>query len=69
MIDAAPQVKEKCRANLEALHKQLEELAARSKRPGSERESHQDLQGPVLVIQGSDGYSSTIENVMGWPTR
>jgi hypothetical protein len=52
MIDAAPQSKQQRLANLEALHRQLEELAARSKRPGSEREQHQELQGPVLVIRG-----------------
>jgi hypothetical protein len=31
----------------------LEELAARSKQSGStEREQHQELRGPVLVIRG-----------------
>ena len=53
MIDAAPQSKEQRLANLDALHKQLEELVARSKRPGStEGEQHQEVRGPVLVIRG-----------------
>ena len=53
MIDAVPQAKEQRLASLEALHKQLEELAARSKRPGStERGQHQEVSGPVLVIRG-----------------
>jgi hypothetical protein len=53
MIDAAPQVKEKRLANLEALHKQLQELAARSKRPGNtERGQRHEVQGTVLVIRG-----------------
>ena len=51
MINAPPQAKEQRLANLEALHKQLEELAAKSNRPGStEREQRQET--PVLVIRG-----------------
>ena len=53
MIDTAPQPKEHRLANLEALHKQLDELAARSKRPSStEREQRQEVSGPVLGIRG-----------------
>ena len=53
MIDTAPQAKQQPLANLEALHKQLQELAARSKRPGNTpREQRQEVSGPVLVIRG-----------------
>lgn len=53
MSDAAPQAKQQCFADLETLHRQLEELAARTKRPASiERAQRQEVQGPVLVIRG-----------------
>jgi hypothetical protein len=40
-------------ANLKALHKQLEEMAGRTKQPGStQREQRPEVRGPVLVIRG-----------------
>jgi hypothetical protein len=53
MSDAAPQTRQERFADLATLHKQLEELAARTMRPsGTEREQPQGLQGPVLLIRG-----------------
>jgi hypothetical protein len=53
MNDAAPQTKQQRLADLEALRRQLVEMAVRTKRAGrTEREQRQQLGGPVLVIRG-----------------
>ena len=54
MIDIAPQAKEQHPANLKALHKQLEELAAErlKQRPDSKRPQTHAVGVPVLVIRG-----------------
>ena len=53
MSDAAPPATEQPLADLVTLHKQLEELATRTKRPSSaERERRQQVEGPVLIIRG-----------------
>ena len=54
MINIAPQAKEQRPANLEALRKELEELAAnRSKQSSNgERSQAQAVGAPVLVIRG-----------------
>jgi len=45
--------KEERPANLTALHRQLEELAARAKpKSPSAADRRKDFQGPVLVIRG-----------------
>jgi hypothetical protein len=53
MNEAAPQIKQQLFANLAALHRQLEEMAIKTKRPGNaEPEQRQEARGPVLVIRG-----------------
>ena len=54
MNDTAPQaVKQQRLADLEALRRQLVEMAVRTIRPVStERERRQEVRGPVLVIRG-----------------
>jgi hypothetical protein len=53
MSDAIPQAKQQHFANLNVLHRQLEEMAVRTRRPGSnERERRQEVQEPVLIIRG-----------------
>jgi hypothetical protein len=53
MNDAIPQIKQQPVANLDALHRQLKEMAVRTKDTGStEREQRQEIRGPVLVIGG-----------------
>lgn len=52
MSNAIPQAQQRCFANLNALRKELEEMAARTKPPASaEREQRQEVQGLVLVIR------------------
>jgi len=53
MNESAPQVKQQIIANLQALHRQMEEMAVRIKRPDrTERKEHREITGPVLVIRG-----------------
>ncbi len=52
MSNPNPQPKQQCFANLAALHKQLEELATKTKRPAGERPQTQAVGGPVLIIRG-----------------
>jgi hypothetical protein len=53
MSGPAPQAKQQCLANLAILQKQLEELAAGTKRPGSqERDQREEAKGPLLIIRG-----------------
>jgi hypothetical protein len=52
MNETTPRVKVQLPANMTALHRQLEEMAARSKRPTSAPNSQKNLQGPVLIIRG-----------------
>ena len=54
MIDIAPQAKEQHPANLKALHKQLEELAAKGLKQSTNNERPQThaVRVPVLVIRG-----------------
>jgi hypothetical protein len=53
MNEAVPQTKQQVFANLEALHRQLEEMAVGTKRPcHSERDQRQEVRQPVLVIRG-----------------
>jgi hypothetical protein len=53
MSDTPGKVQEERPANLTALHRQLEELAARTK-PSSPltADRWKDIQGPVLVVRG-----------------
>jgi ABC-type Zn uptake system ZnuABC Zn-binding protein ZnuA len=53
MIEAAPQAKEQRLANLEALHKQLGELAAKKKSSvPTAKQRPVVVEGPVLVVRG-----------------
>jgi hypothetical protein len=53
MSDTSGTVQEKRPANLMALHRQLEEMAARTKATSpSTEDGRKDIQGPVLVIRG-----------------
>jgi hypothetical protein len=52
MSDAIPQATPQPLANLDALHRQLEEMVTRTKEPGTERNQRQEVEGPVLVIRG-----------------
>ena len=50
MSETKPQAKDRLPANMTALHRQLEEMAARTKAKPTDR--RQEVQGPVLVIRG-----------------
>lgn len=50
MSEMTPQPKDRLAANVAALHRQLEELAARTKAKPTDR--RQEIQGSVLVIRG-----------------
>jgi hypothetical protein len=53
LSDAIPQPQQQHFANLNALHRQLEEMVVRTRRPGgNKREQRQEVQEPVLVIRG-----------------
>ena len=53
MSDAICQPKQQHFANLNVLHRQLEEMASRVKRSGStKRDQRQVFQEPVLIIRG-----------------
>jgi hypothetical protein len=52
MTETKPQVKNQLPANVTALHRQLEEMAARTKGSRSTTDRRQEVQGPVLVIRG-----------------
>ena len=51
MSDATPQTTQQHFADLDALHRQLEEMAVRTKRLGTGREQRQ-FEEPLLVIRG-----------------
>ena len=52
MNESAPQVKQVF-ANLQALQREMEEMAVRSKQPDrTERKEHREIRGPVMVIRG-----------------
>jgi hypothetical protein len=53
MCEAAQQTKPQIYANLEALHRQLEEMTVKMKRPGNtEQDQRQEVRGPVMVFRG-----------------
>jgi hypothetical protein len=53
MSTTTPQAQQQCFANLNVLRRELEEMAVMTKPPAStEREQHQEVQEPVLVIRG-----------------
>jgi len=51
MSEAAPQTKQQLSADLMALHRQLEEIASRTK-ASKPADRPQGSEGPVLVIRG-----------------
>ena len=52
MRETTPRAKDQLPANMTALNRQLEELAARTKACRSVTERRKEIQGPVLVIRG-----------------
>ncbi len=53
MNDTATQPNEHCQADLMALHRQLQEMAIRAKRPDQlSKDQSRPLQGPTLIIRG-----------------
>ena len=53
MTEVAPQVPQRVYADLEALHRQMEEMATKTKRANNnEQKPRHEASGPVLVIRG-----------------
>ena len=53
MNESAPQIKQQVFANLQALQKEMEEMAVKSKQTDrTERKELQEIRGPVMVIRG-----------------
>ena len=52
MTETKPQVKNQLPANVTALHRQLEEMAAKAKAAKPAVDRPKGVQGPVLVIRG-----------------
>ena len=53
MDGTVTQREEQRQANLIALHRQLQEMASRTKRPNpAPKDQSRDIQGPTMVIRG-----------------